>query len=165
MLGVYIFTIDILPFCIDLLIIMTWLSWSLITIAISNCILSDMKVAFQLSSISICVELCLLRPLTFSLYVSVGLKWVSFRQYIYGFCFCIFSASLSQLVRAFNFFTFEVIINIQVSTAIVELVLVCRSFILSCASFFFCFQPRKVPLAFVIKLVWWCWILLTLVCL
>ena len=25
-----------------------------------------------------------------------------------------------------------------------------------------CFLPREVPLAFVIKLVWWCWILLTL---
>ena len=56
----------------------------------------------------------LFHSLTFSLYVSVGLKWVSFRLYIYGFCFCIFSASLSQLVKAFNSFTFEVIINIYV---------------------------------------------------
>ena len=28
-----------------------------------------------------------------------------------------------------------------------------------------CFLPREVPLAFVIKLVWWCWILLTFACL
>ena len=28
-----------------------------------------------------------------------------------------------------------------------------------------CFPPRKVPLAFVVKLVWWCWILLTFACL
>ena len=27
-------------------------------------------------------------PLTFSLYVSLGLKWVSCRQHIYGSCFC-----------------------------------------------------------------------------
>ena len=38
-------------------------------------------------------------PLTFSLYVSLGLKWVSCRQYIYGSCFCIHSASLCLLVR------------------------------------------------------------------
>ena len=88
--------------------------------------------------------------------MSLGLKCGSFRQYIYGFCFCIFSASLSQLVRAFNSFTFEVIINIHVSIAIVELVLVCRSFIFSFSSLFFCFRSRKVPLEFVIKLVWWC---------
>ena len=29
------------------------------------------------------------RPLTFSLYVSLGLKWVSCRQHIYRSCFCI----------------------------------------------------------------------------
>jgi len=25
-----------------------------------------------------------------------------------------------------------------------------------------CFLPREIPLAFAVKLVWWCWILLTL---
>ena len=28
-----------------------------------------------------------------------------------------------------------------------------------------CFPPREFPLAYVVKLVWWCWILLTLACL
>ena len=28
-----------------------------------------------------------------------------------------------------------------------------------------CFMPREVPLAFVVKLVWWCWILLAFACL
>ena len=28
-----------------------------------------------------------------------------------------------------------------------------------------CFLPRKFPLAFIAKLVWWCWILLAFVCL
>ena len=45
-------------------------------------------------------------PLTFSLYVSLGLKWVSCRQHIYGPCLCIHSASLCPLVGAFNPFTF-----------------------------------------------------------
>ena len=54
------------------------------------------------------------RPLTFSLYVSLGLKWVSCRQHIYGSCFCIDSASLCLLVGAFNPFTFKVIIDMYV---------------------------------------------------
>ena len=53
-------------------------------------------------------------PLTFSLYVSWGLKWVSCRQHIYASCFCIHSASLCLLVGAFNPFTFKVIIDIYV---------------------------------------------------
>ena len=57
-------------------------------------------------------------PLTFGLYVSWGLKWVSCRQRIYGSYFCIHSASLCLLVGAFNPFTFKVIIDIYVSIAI-----------------------------------------------
>ena len=57
-------------------------------------------------------------PLTFSLYVSWGLNWVSCRQHIYGSCFCIYSASLCLLVGAFNPFTFKVIIDMYVLIAI-----------------------------------------------
>ena len=57
-------------------------------------------------------------PLTFSLYVSWGLKWVSCRQHIYGSCFCIHSAIVCLLVGVFNPFTFKVIINIYVPIAI-----------------------------------------------
>ena len=57
-------------------------------------------------------------PLTFSLYVSWGLKWVSCRQHIYGFCFWIHSASQCLLVAAFKLFTFKVIIGIYVSITI-----------------------------------------------
>ena len=53
-------------------------------------------------------------PLTFSLYVSLGLKWVSCRQHIYGSYFCIHSASLWLLVGPFNPPTFKVIIDISV---------------------------------------------------
>ena len=41
-------------------------------------------------------------PITFSLYVSLGLKWVTCRQHIYGYCCCIHSASLCLLVGVFN---------------------------------------------------------------
>ena len=67
-----------------------------------------------------------------SLYMSLGLKWVSCRQHIYGSCFCIHSASLCLLVRAFNPFTFKVIIDIFVSTTIFLIV-----WDWSCRSFFF----------------------------
>ena len=57
-------------------------------------------------------------PLTFSLYVSLSLKWVSCREHVYESCFCIHSASLCLLVGAFNPFTFKIIIHIYVPTAI-----------------------------------------------
>ena len=40
-------------------------------------------------------------------------------------------------------------------------VLNCLGFIF-CRSFLLCFLPREVPLVFVVKLFWWCWILLVL---
>ena len=52
-------------------------------------------------------------PLTFRLYVSLGLKWLSFRQTIYESCFSIDLASLCLLVGAFNQFTFKVLIDIS----------------------------------------------------
>ena len=69
-----------------------------------------------------------IQTLTFSLYVSLGLKWVSCRQHIYVSWFCIHSTSL-LLVGAFKLFTFKVIIYLYVSIAILLIVWVwfCRS--------------------------------------
>ena len=72
--------------------------------------------------VSICMEY-FFHPLTFSLYVSLGPKWVSYRQYIYRSCLCIHSASLCLLVGAFNLFTFKVIIHMYVPIAIFLIVL------------------------------------------
>ena len=71
-----------------------------------------------------------LHPLTFSLYVFLGLKWVSHRQHVYGSCFCIHSASLCLLIGAFNPFTFKVIIYVYVPTTVFLFVWgwFCRSF-------------------------------------
>ena len=68
--------------------------------------------------------------LTYSLYVSWGLKWVSYRQHIYGSCFCIHPASLCLLLGTFNLFTCKVIIDIYVPIAIFLIVWgwFCRSF-------------------------------------
>ena len=57
-------------------------------------------------------------PLTFNLYVSLGLKWVSCRQNIYGSCFYIHSAILCLLAGAFNPFMLKVVIDIYVPIAI-----------------------------------------------
>ena len=93
-------------------------------------ILSDMRIT---SPALVCFPFAwniFFRPLIFSLYVSWGLKWVSCRQHIYGSCFCVYSASPCFLVRAFNLFTFKVIIDIYVPIAIFLIVWgwFCRSF-------------------------------------
>ena len=51
-------------------------------------------------------------PLTFGLYVSLGLKWVSCRQHIHESCFYIHSASLCLLVGVINPFALKIIIDI-----------------------------------------------------
>ena len=57
-------------------------------------------------------------PLTFRLYVSLGLKWVSCRRHKYWSCFCIHSASLCLLVGAFNPSTFKVVSDMYVPITI-----------------------------------------------
>ena len=73
---------------------------------------------------------------------------------LYGSYFCIHSASPCVLVGAFNPFPFKVIIDIYLPIAIFLVVCswFCRSFSFSCTS---------CTLTFVVKLVWWYWILLT----
>ena len=60
--------------------------------------------------------------------------------------------SLCLLVGAFSPFTFKVIINMYdpITIFLIVLGLFCLLFLL------FCFQPTEVPLAFVVKLAWWC---------
>ena len=62
------------------------------------------------------------------------------------------------LIGTFNPFTLKLIIDIYVPIFIFLIVWgwFCRSFFFSCISWLY-----KVPLAFVLKLVWWYWILLT----
>ena len=62
-------------------------------------------------------------PLNFNLYVSPEMKWVSWRQHIYGSYFGINSAILCLLVGALSSFTFKVIIDMYVLTAILLIVL------------------------------------------
>ena len=57
------------------------------------------------------------------------------------------------LVGAFNPFTFKVIIDLYDSITIVLIVL---GLLFVGLFLLFCLQPREVPLAFVVKLVWRC---------
>ena len=92
--------------------------------------LSDMRIAtpaFFCFPFAWTIVFC---PLTFSLYVSWGLKWVSCRQHIYGSCFCIHSSSLRLLVGAFNPCTCKVIIDtyVPVQFSLIVWGWFCRSF-------------------------------------
>ena len=99
-------------------------------------ILSDMRIATPTFFCFLFAWDIFFHPLTLSLYVSLGLKWVSCRQHRYGFCFCIHSAGLCLLLGAFDPFTFKVIIDIYVPIAILSIVWgwFCRSFFFSCIS-------------------------------
>ena len=99
------------------------------------------------------------QPFTFSLYVSLVSRWVSFRQHIKGSCFCIHPVSLCLLVGTFNPFMFKVIIDKYDPIAIFFIVLGSSLYT------FLCFLSREDPLAFVEELVWWCWIFLAFACL
>ena len=60
---------------------------------------------------------------------------------------------LCLLLGAFNPFTFKVIINMYDPITVFSVVLGLPSVGLL---LLLCFLPREVPLAFVVKLVWWC---------
>ena len=79
--------------------------------------------------VSICMEY-LFHPFIFSLYVSLGLKYVSCKQHIYGSCFCIHSVSLYLLVGVFSSLIFKVIIDIfLLAFSWLFWVCFCRSFL------------------------------------
>ena len=122
MLGAYIFIIVVSSW-IDPLVIMQCPSLSLVTFFILKSILSDMSIAIPAFFRFPFAWNIFFLPLAFSLYVSLGLKWFSFRQHIYGYCFCIYSASLCLLVGAFNPFMFKVIIDMYVPMTIFLIVL------------------------------------------
>ena len=102
---------------IDLFIVMECPSLSLV-IFILRSVLSDIRIAIPAFFYFPFTWNIFFHPLGFSVYVFVGLKWISYRQHIYGSCFCIHSASLCLLVGAFSPFTFKVIIDILVPIAI-----------------------------------------------
>ena len=122
-------------------------------------ILSDMSIATPAFFWSLFAWNIFFQPFTFSLYVSLVLRWVSCKQHIEGSCFCIHSASLCLLVGAFNPFTFKVLLisMIPLPFTLVFWVRVYTSFL--------CFLSREHPLAFVGELVRWCWILSAFACL
>ena len=82
MLGAQIFTVGMSSSWIDPLITMSCPSLNLIIFFILRSILSDMRIA---TPAFYCFRFALnifFNPFTFSLYVSLGLKWVSCKQHI-----------------------------------------------------------------------------------
>ena len=77
-------------------------SLSLVMVFILKSILSDMSIVMlTLFSFPFAWNI-FFQPLTFSLYVSLGLRWVSCRQHIKGSCICIHLANMHLLVGAFS---------------------------------------------------------------
>ena len=71
---------------------------------------------FIMSSVSITIPafyFCdvFFQSVTFSLHVSLNLKWISCRQHVYKPCFSIQIATFGLLIGAFSPFTFQVIID------------------------------------------------------
>ena len=154
-LGAYIFTV-VRSSQIDPLIVMYGHSLSLIIF---------FKVYFAEKSIAISAVFwfpfawnIFFHPLTFSVYVSLELKWVSCRQHIQicvcvcvcvcVSCFCIHSASLCLLVGSSSLLTFKAIIDMYVFIALSLIVLD-----VFCLLFFFCSL-----------VVWWLSLVLCLSC-
>ena len=81
-------------------------------------VLSDMSIALPVFFWCPFARNMFFHPLTFNLYVPLGLKRVSCRQHIYGSWFYTYSVSLCLLVEAFNPFIFKVIIDTHFPTAI-----------------------------------------------
>ena len=102
--------------------------------------------------------------LKFQIYIYILLKhsWLTVFPWT---CFHLLS-QFTLLVGAFNTFTFKVIINIRYYLLIINLIIIKRSYYhFSFLLLVLCFLPREVPLAFVGKLIWCCWTLLTFACL
>ena len=104
-------------------------SWidSLIIMQCVFCLLLQFCFRVILSDISIATPPFISFPLTWniffhslivSLLVSLDLKWVSYRQHMYGSCFCIHSATLCLLIEVFSSFTFKIIVDRHVLIAI-----------------------------------------------
>ena len=88
-------------------------------------------------------------------------EWHGKLKYIHAHVL-ICSASLCLLVGAFNPFIFKVIIYMYdpITIFLIALGLFCVGLFLLQN-----FLATEVPLAFIVKLVWWCWILWTFACL
>ena len=76
---------------------------------------------------------------------------VSGSAYIHMFYFC--PARLCLLVGAFKPFAFKVIINMYVPITTLTNVF---GLFFEGLFLLLCFLPRDVPLAFLVKMVWWC---------
>ena len=90
---------------IDPLTIIQWPSLSLFTAFVLKSILSGMSIATPAFFWSQFACNTFFQPFTFSLYVSLVLRWVSCKQHIEGSCFCI---HLASLCLEFLFFVFRI---------------------------------------------------------
>ena len=122
MWGAQIFIFVVSSSQIDAQTIMPCPSLSPVISFILSSIVSNMRITIPVFFGYPFIRNIFLQPLTFSPFVSLGQKWVSCREHIYGSSFCMHSASLGLLVGVFNLVTFKIIIDIYVLIDIVLIV-------------------------------------------
>ena len=109
-LGAYIFAIVISSW-IDPLSIMEYPTFSLVTVFVLKSILSDTSIAIPAFFLFLFTGNTFFHPPAFSLFLSLALKWVSYKiLYIYLLFFYSSSHSVS-LIGPYSLFTFKVIID------------------------------------------------------
>ena len=126
--------------------------------------------AWNIPSVSL---IFLMRSLVFPilLFSSISLHWSLRKAFL--FLLALWNSAFKWVYLSFSRLPFTSLLFAAICKASSDNVGSYYHF-LNCSVFFFfsiglshllCFLPREVPLALVVKLIWWCWILLTFACL
>ena len=93
------------------------------------------------------------QPFTFSLYVSLVLRWVSCKQHIEGSCFV--------SIRPVFVFWLGRSTHLRLRWLLISMIPLPFTLLFWVRVYtpFLCFLSREYPLQFVGELVWWCWVL------
>ena len=131
----YMFIIVIFSWWIDPLVSIKCLSLSLATVLYVKSILSDINIRSQASFWLLFAWSIFFHPLTLNLFVSLGLKWVSYKQHIAVSWFLKnYSVNICLLIDEFNSFTLKVITNNEGLVSAIVLFVFCVIFCCSSTS-------------------------------
>ena len=141
----------------QLLYLLGLISWPLCSVLICHSLYFKIYFVWYwfYYSIFLLIFICMdyIFSFSFSLYVFLDLQWVSYREHLYGSCFCIHSTSLCLLVGEF---TFKLIIEVYIYSF-------CCHFV-NCFGFVFISFFSIIPLLFSSFLISWISLVLCLDC-
>ena len=148
----YMFTTVLSSSWIDPLIIIQCPSLSLVKVFILKSIWPDTSIATPDFLWIPFAWNTFFHPITFSLHVSLDLKWVCCVQHIHRSWFCIHSANICLLYEAFNLFVFQGNYRCVCS----------YSHFVNCSGFAFACLFPSLPLLFPSLVIWWLFLVLYL---